>query len=108
VNALRSFNNAAAKGHSYIGLFTAPNVLFFALTGAAQIFNLHEAHGSYRPPGIVEKLGSVHKDQVFAFGDHHVSTEPQTNSAGAAPAPGARADVEDDGDRIELPTLLLK
>jgi hypothetical protein len=45
----------------------------FALTGATQIFNLYEAHGGYQSPAIVEKLSSVHQDQVFAFGDHHAS-----------------------------------
>src|ERR1700679_1530775 len=84
--------------HSYIGLFIAPSVLFFALTGAAQIFNLHEAHGSYRPPAILEKLSSVHKDQVFAFGDHHASTESPPDTAQPA----------DDADRTATSTLLLK
>jgi hypothetical protein len=81
--------------HAYIGLFIAPSVLFFALTGALQTFNLHEAHGSYRPFALVEKLSSVHKDQVFAFGDHHAAADLPPNTS-------------DDGDRIELSTLLLK
>jgi hypothetical protein len=51
--------------HSYIGIFIAPSVIFFALTGALQIFSLHESHGSYTPPVIIEKLSSMHKDQVF-------------------------------------------
>lgn len=80
--------------HSYIGLFIAPSVLFFALTGAAQLFSLHEAHGKYEPPAIVEKLSSVHKDQVFEFGDHH------------GQPPDADSDKHD--DKSELPTLLLK
>jgi hypothetical protein len=94
--------------HSYIGLFIAPSVLFFALTGAAQIFNLHEAHDGYQPPAIVEKLSSVHKDQVFAFGDHHNSAEPQNSTGHAVAAPGPRADTEEEGERTELSTLLLK
>jgi hypothetical protein len=83
--------------HSYIGLFIAPSVLFFALTGAAQLFSLHEAHGNYQPPAIVEKLSSVHKDQVFALG-HHAA------AAGIAPQPGA----QDEGDETEPSTLMLK
>jgi len=51
--------------HSYIGLFIAPSVIFFSLTGALQLFSLHEAHGTYQPPAILEKLASVHKDQVL-------------------------------------------
>jgi hypothetical protein len=91
--------------HSYIGLFIAPSVFFFALTGAAQLFSLHEAHGKYAPPAIVEKLSSVHKDQVFEFGEHH----------GPAPADGAppagadeKAGAVEHGDKSELPAFLLK
>jgi hypothetical protein len=80
------------RWHSYIGLFIAPSVLFFSLTGAAQLFSLHEAHGKYHPPAVVEKLSSVHKDQVFALGDHG---QPQ-------------AGAEDDGDKVEGSTLVLK
>jgi hypothetical protein len=81
------------RWHSYIGLFIAPSVLFFALTGAAQLFSLHEAHGNYEPPAIVEKLSSVHKDQVFEFGDHH--GQPH-------------AGTDEHGDKSELPSFLLK
>src|SRR5471032_677790 len=51
--------------HTYIGAFIAPSVLFFAFTGSLQLFSLHEAHGAYTPPPIVEALGRVHKDQVL-------------------------------------------
>lgn len=87
------------RWHSYIGLFIAPSVLFYSLTGAAQVFSLHEAHGRYVPPAIVEKLSSVHKDQVFAFGNHHAPPESDTPSPAAA---------EDDQDKVSLSTLLLK
>jgi hypothetical protein len=52
--------------HLYIGLIIAPSIVFFAFTGAVQLFSLHEAHGAYRPPVLIEKLGSLHKDQRFA------------------------------------------
>jgi hypothetical protein len=94
------------RWHSYIGLFVGPSVLFFALTGAAQIFNLHEAHGSYQPPVIVEKLSSVHKDQVFAFGDHHVSPDAQKDSAKPSSIPPPAG--ADDDDHTAMATLLLK
>lgn len=88
------------RWHSYIGLLAAPSVIFFALTGAAQIYSLHEAHGLYQPPAILEKLSSVHKDQVFAEGHHH-----------EAPKPGAdagNADDQDDDDKTRPATLILK
>jgi hypothetical protein len=90
--------------HSYIGLFIAPSVLFFSLTGAVQLFNLHEAHGSYQPPAVVEKLSSVHKDQVFAFGDHHKPPDPQADAGKAAAAPAP----QDDDDQAPPSTLVLK
>jgi hypothetical protein len=88
--------------HTYMGAFIAPSVLFFAFTGSLQLFSLHEAHGSYTPPALVEGLGSVHKDQVFKLkskpaakgaqaedehdhaqgGDHHASAK-----APSAPTP---------------------
>jgi hypothetical protein len=51
--------------HTYVGVFIAPSVLFFALTGSLQLFRLHEGHGSYTPPPVIERLGTLHKDQVF-------------------------------------------
>jgi len=51
--------------HSYIGAFIAPSVLFFAFSGSLQLFSLHEAHGTYKPPALIEQLGSVHKDQIL-------------------------------------------
>lgn len=93
------------KWHSYIGLFIAPSVLFFTLTGATQLFSLHEAHGKYQPPAIVEKLSSIHKDQVFALSDHHDHPAAPTD---AAKSDAGSAAADDDADEPTLPTLLLK
>ena len=89
------------RWHAYVGLFTAPTLLFFSLTGALQVFSFHESHGSYEPPAIIEKLSSVHKDQVFAFG-HHDRQPPGTQPAGAPPP------KDDDDDHMRTPTLALK
>lgn len=70
---------AVRRFHSYLGAFIAPSVLFFALTGSLQLFTLHEAHGAYRPPALIEKLGNLHKDQVFA-----------AKHKGPAPAPAPK------------------
>jgi hypothetical protein len=85
--------------HSYIGLFIAPSVLFFALTGAVQLFNLHEAHDKYVPPALIEKLSSVHKDQVFAPSDHHAQPEADAGSPAAA---------EQENDKPKMSTTVLK
>jgi hypothetical protein len=91
--------------HAYLGLFVAPSVLFFALTGALQLFDLHEAHDNYQPFALIEKLGSVHKNQVFAFGDHHV-TDPGSETQ--KPAAGAAAAGQEEEDKTELSTVMLK
>jgi len=52
--------------HAMISAFVAPMVLFFSLSGALQIFNFHQSHGSYAAPVVLQKLGRLHKDQVFA------------------------------------------
>jgi hypothetical protein len=57
---------ALRRFHLWIGVFIAPSILFFACTGALQLFSLHEAHDSYAPPALIEGLAKVHKDQVFA------------------------------------------
>ena len=86
--------------HSYLSVFIAPSVIFFALTGALQIFNFHEAHDGYQPPVLLEKLARVHKDQVFEPAERH---EPPPPPAGAPPPPRD----EDEGGPGVL-TLALK
>ncbi len=54
--------------HLYLAVFFAPSILFFALTGAVQLFGLHESHGTtYRPPSVIEKLSQVHIHQRYAL-----------------------------------------
>jgi hypothetical protein len=50
--------------HLYIGVFIAPAVIFFALTGAVQTFNLHKTgeRKGYSPPRILAVLARIHKD----------------------------------------------
>lgn len=62
-----ALRQALRQLHLYVGALIAPSVLFFSFTGAVQLFSLHEAHGRYGPPPLVEKLGRLHKDQVFAL-----------------------------------------
>ncbi len=75
--------------HTYIGAFIAPSVIFFALTGAIQLFSLHEAHDGYKPPALIEKLAAVHKDQVFRAKEHRAG-----GRAHAAPAPADSDDAD--------------
>ncbi len=89
--------------HAYIGAFIAPSILFFALTGALQLFNLHEAHEGYQPPALIEKLGRLHKDQVFALG-HHRGPPAEHTARGAVPTHRPAPDE----DTAAVSTVLLK
>ena len=54
------------KLHLYLGVFTAPALLFFAFTGALQTFSLHETTqgSSYKPPAWITSLAQLHKKQT--------------------------------------------
>ena len=52
--------------HAMISAFIAPMVLFFSLSGALQIFDLHESHGTYTASVFLQSVGRLHKNQVFA------------------------------------------
>lgn len=49
--------------HNYIGVFFAPTILFFAITGGLQMFSMHETtRGSaYVPPPLLVHLSQLHK-----------------------------------------------
>jgi hypothetical protein len=49
--------------HRYLGLFFAPTILFFAITGGLQMFGLHETErgSSYVPPNFLIHLAQLHK-----------------------------------------------
>ena len=80
-------------------------VVFYALSGALQIFDLHESHGGYTAPAVLSAIGRLHKNQVLA-------APPRRRApAGAPGAPG----MSPKGDgaaqpapAVALKTLLLK
>ncbi len=51
--------------HLYLGVFFAPLLMFYLISGTLQTFNLHEASksGDYKPPAIIKSISQVHKDQ---------------------------------------------
>jgi hypothetical protein len=92
--------------HAYVGLFIAPSVLFFSLTGVIQIFNLHEAHGGYHPAVLLKKLSGVHMDQVFEEPHDHDAPDhdaPHAEAGGATDQPPADAE-----DKQNVSTYVLK
>jgi hypothetical protein len=54
--------------HFYLGVFFAPIIILFALSGALQTFRLQESPkgSTYAPPGWIVKLADIHKDQRAA------------------------------------------
>lgn len=53
--------------HLYLGVFTAPMLLFFAITGGLQTFGLHESgrNSSYKPPAWLATVAQLHKKQTI-------------------------------------------
>lgn len=64
--------------HLYLGVFTAPALLFFAITGGLQSFGLHEAarNSSDKPPAWLVSAAQLHKKQTLV--------KPQRRRAPAA------------------------
>jgi hypothetical protein len=87
--------------HNYLSIFAAPTILFFALTGSLQLFDLHESHGPYQAPLILQEFGRLHKDQVFAPREKH-DDAPKPAQAAPSPPPA------DDDDGARLPVYVLK
>ena len=83
--------------HHYVGVFLAPAILFFALSGAVQTFRLGEAGGwGGPPPAVLVWMTSVHKDQALP----HAKPEKAAPKPDAA-KPAAHGDDHDgdhDGD----------
>jgi hypothetical protein len=77
--------------HLYLGIFTAPAIIFFSITGALQTFSLHETtRGSdYKPPKIIAELSQLHKKQTLVVPVK--KPQPPTQAADKPPA-------EDSGD----------
>lgn len=122
----------AREWHLYLGTLFAPSLLFFALTGAVQLFGLHETRpgSSYQPPVWIQKLASIHKDQ--SIGEKHgqppesgrkqqqqlqgAPTEkgeaPAANEAALSPQRPADArpgsSTHDEKGKSKIPTYLLK
>lgn len=81
--------------HLYLGVFTAPALLFFAITGGLQTFSLHETTrgSSYAPPKWLVVAAQLHKKQSMDVPARKLrpAAEPAAGrTASAALAPAAR------------------
>ena len=79
-NVLKSLRQV----HNVVGLFFAPTILFFAITGALQMFGLHESSrgSSYVPPAILVHLSQLHKKGTLYLPPRR---PPQATSAKSDP-----------------------
>ena len=84
----------------------APTVIFFALSGALQIFRLQEGRpgGSYQPPSWIVFLAGVHKDQRA---ESTPPAKPAPPAAEAAPAPKPASPPEGQPARRKRSTVLM-
>lgn len=68
--------------HHYLGVFFAPAIVFFAVSGGLQTFRLNEASGyGGPPPAWMVWVASVHKNQT--------TPRPPPHDAGGRPRRGA-------------------
>lgn len=57
----------ARRLHVHLACFFAPMLLFFTVSGAAQLFTLHvDDKTGYHAPAVLRTLGNIHVDQRLA------------------------------------------
>ncbi len=93
--------------HLYIGVFIAPAVVFFAITGAFQTFNLHKTgeRKGYTPPRILAVLARIHKDAtpILASEDAAALDAAKKKKAAAKAAAKAKKSAEPKGAAADPP-----
>jgi hypothetical protein len=70
------------QAHNFIGIFFAPTILFFAITGGLQMFGLHETSrgSSYVPPALLARLSQLHKKGTIYLPVRKVPQAPQVKA----------------------------
>ncbi|WP_426700019.1 PepSY domain-containing protein [Rhodanobacter sp. Col0626] len=83
------FLKATRTTHLYLGVFTAPMLMFFAITGGLQSFSLHEATrgGSYVPPAWLASAAQFHKKQTTVLPQRRPRPAVADEKATLAPTP---------------------
>jgi hypothetical protein len=87
-----STNRRLRRLHQYLGLFFAPTLLLFSLSGALQTYRWQEPKGfGGTPPGWIVFLASVHKDQALPRPARAAGPEAGPPAADKGKAPAAAA-----------------
>jgi len=75
--------------HGWLGVLFAPSIILFALTGALQMFNLHETERG-ETPGFIAKIAMIHTHQTDEVPVRKPQpAPPKTDAPRPAPQPQA-------------------
>ncbi|MYN18426.1 hypothetical protein GTP81_16875 [Rugamonas sp. FT107W] len=87
--------------HRYLGVFFTPAIVFFALSGALQAFDLHKGAHRGDPPTYpwIAAMAALHKDQ-------EMYEPPKPKAPVAAPAPAAAAKAAAPEEHVNMPLKL--
>lgn len=69
--------------HHWLGLFFAPSIIFFALSGSMQSLGLHDRSAGYQPPAWLSMVANLHKHGAL----WHASKPKDEKAGAAAPQP---------------------
>jgi hypothetical protein len=77
--------------HSCAGALFAPALLFFAVSGLVQVFDLHKASpgAGASPPAVVRAMAQLHKKQTLTRAENSGSRPAPGGGRRAAPAPAS-------------------
>ena len=77
--------------HLYLGIFIAPAILFFAITGALQTVSLHETTkgSTYKPAKWIVMMAQIHKKQTMQVPPQKLQRAATQPSPADSPQKGA-------------------
>lgn len=75
--------------HLYLGVFAAPVLLFFAVTGGLQTFSLHETPrgSSYTPPAWLAHAAQLHKKATLVLPVRRARAPAEAGAAATSVTP---------------------